>query len=85
MGTGSKDKEAVAMRCPHCGSNMVAGVTNLPFKVRENTIIIVKELPVLQCENCSVYLLEDSVMEQVDKLIEGVDSAAELEVIRYAA
>jgi YgiT-type zinc finger domain-containing protein len=85
MGSRSKDKEAIAMKCHQCGSDMERVVTNLPFKVKENTIIIVKDLPVLQCKNCNAYSLEDLVMEQVDKILEGTDTAAELEVIRYAA
>ena len=85
MGSRSEDKEAVAMKCHQCGSEMEADVTNLPFKVKEKTMIIVKDLPVLQCKNCNAYSLEDAVMEQVDKILEGADTAAELEVIRYAA
>jgi YgiT-type zinc finger domain-containing protein len=73
------------MKCHQCGFDMQAGVTNLPFKVRESTIIIVKDLPVLQCVNCNEYLLEDVVMEQVDRILEGADTSAELEVIKYAA
>jgi len=42
------------------------------------TIVILKGLPVLQCDNCREYLLEDVVMHRVD-------TAAELEIIRYAA
>jgi YgiT-type zinc finger domain-containing protein len=64
---------------------MEPAVTNLPFKVKESTIIIVKDLPVLQCMNCNEYSLEDAVMEQVDKILEGADTSAELEVIQYAA
>jgi hypothetical protein len=44
-----------------------------------------KDLPVLQCNNCNEYLLDDPVMKRVDEILEKVDSAAELEVIRYAA
>ncbi len=73
------------MKCHQCGFDMESGVTNLPFKVKEGTIIIVKDLPVLQCKNCNEYSLEDVVMEQVDKILEGADTSAELEVIKYAA
>jgi YgiT-type zinc finger domain-containing protein len=85
MGGRPKDKEAIAMKCYQCGSYMEAVVTNLPFKVKENTIIIVKDLPVFQCKNCNEYSLEDVVMEQVDRILQGADTAAELEVVRYAA
>jgi YgiT-type zinc finger domain-containing protein len=64
---------------------MTSLVTNLPFKVNETTIVVLKDLPVLQCNNCNEYLLDDPVMKRVDEILEKVDSAAELEVIRYAA
>jgi len=73
------------VKCRVCGSTMVSEVTNLPFKVNETTIIILKDLPVLQCNNCSEYLLDDSVMERVEEILKKVDTAAELEVIKYAA
>ncbi len=73
------------MKCHVCGSNMKSMVTNLPFKINETTIVILKDLPVLQCNNCNEYLLDDSVMKRVDEILEKVDTAAELEVIRYAA
>ena len=44
-------------------------VTDLPFKVSEATIAILKEIPVFQCENCSEYLLDDSVMKQVEDVL----------------
>jgi YgiT-type zinc finger domain-containing protein len=59
--------------------------TDLPFKLSEERIIILKQLPVLQCEACREYLIEDSVMVRIDILLTRGDSAAELEVIRYAA
>jgi YgiT-type zinc finger domain-containing protein len=73
------------MKCHVCGSNMKSMVTDLPFKMNESTIVILKDLPVLQCNNCNEYLLDDPVMKRVDEILEKVDTAAELEVIRYAA
>ena len=73
------------MKCHVCGSNMTSMVTNLPFKINETTIVILKDLPVLQCNTCNEYLLDDPVMKRVDEILEKVDTAAELEVIRYAA
>jgi YgiT-type zinc finger domain-containing protein len=60
-------------------------VTDLPFKVNEVTIVILKDLPGFQCERCSESVLEDAVLNRVDELLNRVDSAAELEVIKYAA
>jgi YgiT-type zinc finger domain-containing protein len=73
------------MKCRICGSDMKSYATNLPFKVNETTIVILKDLPVIQCNNCEEYLLEDQVMQRVEKILEKVDTSAELEVIRYAA
>jgi YgiT-type zinc finger domain-containing protein len=60
-------------------------VTDLPFKVSRKTIVILKELPVLQCERCSEYMLEDRVLERVDVMIANVDEDAELKVLKFAA
>ncbi len=64
---------------------MKAIVTDLPFKRSETTIVIFKGLPVLQCENCSEYLLDDFVLKRVEELLERVSTSAELEILRYAA
>lgn len=73
------------MKCHVCGSKMQSVTTNLPFKANESTIVIMKDLPVYQCENCNEYLLEDPVLKHVEKIVQNVDSAAELEIVKYAA
>ena len=73
------------MECRVCGSKMESIVTTLPFKVDQETIVILKELPVLQCKNYIEYLLEDSTMERVEHILDNADYAAELEVIKFAA
>jgi YgiT-type zinc finger domain-containing protein len=59
--------------------------TDLPFKLAEDRIVILKQLPVLQCEACREYLIEDVVMTRIDLMLARTDSTAELEVLRYAA
>lgn len=73
------------MRCEVCGAELAAGTTDLPFKVREPGIVILKGVPVWQCARCPQYLLEDEVLARVDELLRRIDGATELEVIRYAA
>lgn len=73
------------MKCSVCGSSLKPAVTDLPFKVREGAIVILRGLPVLQCSNCPEYELEDHVFARVEKLLAGGGSSAELQVIRYAA
>ncbi|MBQ11150.1 MAG: YgiT-type zinc finger domain-containing protein [Planctomyces sp.] len=73
------------MKCTVCGAKMNPVVSDLPFKTTADSIVILKNLPVFQCENCTEYLIEDAVMSRVDEIIAGISGAAELEVIRYAA
>ena len=64
---------------------MASIITDLPFKVSRKSIVIVKDVPVLQCNGCPEYLLNDVVMEQIENILERVDAATELEVMKYAA
>lgn len=73
------------MKCRVCGSVLQTIKTDLPFKVTDRSIVIVKELPVLQCQSCAEHLIEDTVMDRVEELLSSVDRAAELEIIRFAA
>ena len=73
------------MKCTVCGTRMSSITTDLPFKLSEERIVILKQLPVLQCEACREYLIEDAVMARIDTMLARTDSTAELEVLRYAA
>ncbi len=72
------------MNCLSCGEKLEEVITDLPFKIRSSSIIIIKKLPVLQCKNCNEYLIEDTVMENVDSILDRVDRTAELEILSYA-
>ena len=85
MGTEFENTEDDTMMCHVCGADMTKLHTNIPFKVSQTTIVIVKDLPVIQCDGCGEYLLEDLVMEEVEEIFEHVDTSVELEVLKYAA
>jgi YgiT-type zinc finger domain-containing protein len=85
MGLGSKEEEIREMRCRICGSKLIATITALPFKVTGKTIVILKQLPVMQCDRCSEYSIEDSVFARVEELLRKADVSAELEIISFAA
>ena len=72
------------MNCHNCGGKLEKKITDLPFKTDDTSIIIIKKLPVLQCQNCNEYLLEDPVMEKVDNILGRIDKTAELEILSYA-
>lgn len=70
------------MNCRVCGGRLEKRVTDLPFKVSDTAIVIVKSLPVLQCRQCGDTEMEDAEMARVNELLAAVDHSAELEVIR---
>jgi YgiT-type zinc finger domain-containing protein len=73
------------MKCAVCGGELRTTTTDLPFKVSETSIVILKDLPVIQCTKCPEYLMEDEVLRRVDDIMAKVESGTELEIVRYAA
>lgn len=73
------------MKCHVCGAKLEPVVTDLPFKVSDEKIVIVEDLPVHQCSQCREFLLDDRVMERVEKILETVGTATRLRVVKYAA
>lgn len=73
------------MRCRICGGQLESRITDLPFKIGDFSIVILRSLPVLQCRQCGETELEQTTMLRVDQLLAAVDASAELEIIRYAA
>ncbi|MBI4546079.1 MAG: YgiT-type zinc finger protein [Gemmatimonadetes bacterium] len=73
------------MRCHVCGETLEPVVTDLPFKLSQRSIVVIRDLPVLQCRSCPEYLLEDSVMNRVEEILEAMDEETELEVVKFAA
>jgi YgiT-type zinc finger domain-containing protein len=73
------------MKCTVCGSSLHTISTNLPFKINDQSIVIFKGLPILQCRSCAEYLIEDPVMGRIEELLSTVDKTTELEIIQFAA
>ena len=73
------------MPCTVCGATLRLTTSDLPFKVREHTIVILKNLPVLECTNCAQYLIADHEFSRVEQMLAQVNGAAELEILRYVA
>ena len=73
------------MKCLVCGAALRSITTDLPLKVSDRTIVVVKKLPVMQCDGCVEYLIEDPVMARVDELLSGVDRSIELKIVPFAA
>jgi YgiT-type zinc finger domain-containing protein len=73
------------VKCRIRGGAMEERVTDLPFKIGDTSIVIIRSLPVLQCRQCGEAELENVAMSRVDRLLAAVGRSAELEVVRYAA
>jgi YgiT-type zinc finger domain-containing protein len=53
---------------------------------REDTLVIIKQVPANVCENCGGYYLSESVTALVlQKAEEAVRKGAEVEILRFAA
>ena len=68
------------MKCRVCGGALEPRVTDLPFKIGDSSIVIVKALPVLRRLQCGDTELEHATMLRVDQLLGRVDRSTELEV-----
>lgn len=73
------------MNCAVCGAQLRMATTDLPFKVNDTTIVILRGLPVVQCDRCPEFLIEDEVLRRVDEILATVEGGTELEIVRYAA
>ncbi len=45
--------------------------------------VIINNLPVIQCECCSAYTIDDPILKRVDEIMDNVNTDAELEIIEY--
>jgi YgiT-type zinc finger domain-containing protein len=73
------------MRCHACGGRMTETRSNMPFKLAPTRIVIIKDLPVHQCEECGEHAFSDPIMAKIEAALAKVDSGAELEIVRIAA
>lgn len=73
------------MRCQACGGHMEAGKSDMPFKLDRTRIVIIRDLPVLQCGECGEHAFADAVMARIEETLAQVDNGADLAIVRYAA
>lgn len=73
------------MKCHARGGHKEATRSDTPFKLDRARVVIVKDLPVLQCGECGEHAFTDPVIARIEAALENVDGDAELEIVRYAA
>ena len=45
------------MKCHVCGERLEPTISDLPFRLGPTSIVVIKKLPVLECTNCTEFLL----------------------------
>jgi len=53
--------------------------------VNRSVMIILRDLPLMECSDCGAYAFEERVMERVHEIVERLRSPAHLDAVRYAA
>ena len=53
------------MKCRVCGDNMEPQETDMPFKLSAKMIALLKDLPMLQCENCRESVIANPIVDRV--------------------
>jgi hypothetical protein len=73
------------MKCHVCGTSMTRVVSELPFRVNRSVMIILRDLPLMECTEYGAYAFEQKVMERVHEIVERLDSPSHLDAVLYAA
>ena len=73
------------MKCHCCGGRMSETTSDMPFKLDRTRIVIIRDLPVLQCSEWGEHAFTDAVVQKVETALAQADSRAEFEIVRYAA
>ena len=74
------------MECVFCRhGKLIPGLVTVPLQ-RNETTVIVREVPAEICDNCGEYYLSEKVTEHLLELAEdAVRKHAEVEILKYAA
>ncbi len=71
------------MKCMDCGREMQAGTTTY-FVDLKTCMVIVKNVPCLECEQCGETVFTDAVAERLDEIIKAVKGLmTEIAVVEY--
>jgi YgiT-type zinc finger domain-containing protein len=73
------------MKCYVCETSMTRVVSDLPFRVNRSVMIILRDLPLMECSECGAYVFEESVMERVHEIVQRLKSPSHLDPVLYAA
>jgi YgiT-type zinc finger domain-containing protein len=74
------------MKCALCkNGETLSGKVTVTLQ-RQDTTVIIKEVPAEICKNCGEYYLSEEITERVlTRAEQAVRSGAEVEILRFAA
>jgi YgiT-type zinc finger domain-containing protein len=74
------------MRCVICKQGETRPGRATVTLQREESTIIIKDVPAEICENCGEYYLSESIAEKImSRAEESIRKGAEVEILRFAA
>ena len=74
------------MRCAICKHGVLAPGKVTVTLERDDTMVIIKQVPADVCKECGEYYLGETESSRVLKIAEeAADKQAEMEILRYAA
>ncbi len=74
------------MKCALCkNGETIPGKVTVTLQ-RQDTTVIIKEVPAEICRNCGEYYLSEEITERIlTRAEQAVQSGAEVEILRFAA
>lgn len=74
------------MKCLICKTGETNQGTTTVTLERDNTVVVIKDVPAQVCDNCGEYYLSEEVSSRIYALAEeAVKRKVEVEVLHYAA
>ena len=74
------------MKCTFCRQGKTSPGNVTVTLSRQDTVVVIRNVPAEVCENCNEYYLSEKATEKVLlRAEEAVEKGAEVEILRYAA
>ncbi len=74
------------MNCVICKTGTTAAGTVTVTLERNDSVVVIKDVPAQVCDDCGEYYLDEAVTKRIYALAEvALERHAEVEVLRYAA
>lgn len=72
------------MNCPVCKSNMIKNKTLLTFNMKNDQILVIKDVPALVCEQCGEEFIDLETSRLVEKQVKkAVDDGLSMGFLNF--